>query len=148
MSQSSAVALHERIVDAMIELARAAKSQRIITGGANQFDMLVELHRRGYMRTTSMRTCRIPCRQFDVALVASGAQPMRDLEATLDRLVSFLGPAGVLVVWVASRESMPDRKLRLLFERLAYRVESGTCCEGGIALCARPIEACLLGKAA
>jgi hypothetical protein len=73
MTQSSPNPSDERIVDTMIQLARVAKLHRMIVAGANSAEILVELHRRGYLRVTTTKICREPCRQFDVALVAGGS---------------------------------------------------------------------------
>lgn len=56
MRQSGALAADERIVDVMIQLARAAKTQRAIAAGDSSFELLVELHRRGFLRATTTRT--------------------------------------------------------------------------------------------
>jgi hypothetical protein len=130
----------ERIVDAMIQLARAAKSHRMIVAGSNSSEIFLELHRRGYARVTTTKTCRIPRGQHDVALVAWGEHSIRALATTIDWLVHFLSAAGVLVVWVGTHERMPSRTLRLALERLGFRIESGTCCENGVAISARRIE--------
>jgi hypothetical protein len=72
-----------------------------------------------------------------VALVAWREHSIRALATTLDSLVHFLSAAGV---WVGSHERMPNRTLRLALERLDFRIESGTCCENGVAVSARRIE--------
>jgi hypothetical protein len=148
MRQSGALAADERIVDVMIQLARAAKTQRAIAAGDSSFELLVELHRRGFLRATTTRTCRIPCGQFDLALVACRRHPLKELEATLDRLAPFVSPTGVLVIWVGSHEPTPNRMLRLVLGRLGFHVESGTCHEGGVAIAARRFEACPIGQVA
>jgi hypothetical protein len=43
---------YERIVDAMIELARATATHRIIVAGPQSTQVLGDLHRRGYARAT------------------------------------------------------------------------------------------------
>jgi hypothetical protein len=75
-----------------------------------------------------------------VALVAWREHSIRALATTLDWLVHFLSAAGVLVVWVGSQERMPNRTFRLALERMGFRIESGTCCEKGVAISARRIE--------
>jgi hypothetical protein len=140
MRQSSALALDERIVDVMIQLARATTSHRVIVAGSNHHDMFLELFRRGYSRVTTPKTCRIPCGQFDVALVAWSEHSIKALGATLDWLVHFLSPTGTLVVWVGSHDPMPNQKLRAVLGRLGFSVESGTWCEGGVAVSARRLE--------
>jgi hypothetical protein len=148
MTHSSPVASDERIVDAMIVLARAAKSDRIIVAGSNSPDVFLELHRRGYPRVTTTKVCRVPCGQHDVALVTWHEHSIRALETTLDQLVHFLNAAGVLVVWVGSHQRMPHQTLRLALRRVGFRIESGTCCENGVAISARRLAATPVAKVA
>jgi hypothetical protein len=148
MTQSGTAPSDERIVDAMIQLARAAKSHRMIVAGSNSAEIFLELHRRGYPRVTTTNTCRVPCGQHDVALVAWREQSIKTLEATLDRLVHYLSAAGVLVVWIGPHERMPHRALRLALGRLGFRIETGTTCEHGIAIAARRLELKPAAKAA
>jgi hypothetical protein len=148
MTQSSPIPSDERIVDAMIQLARAAKSHRMIAAGSNSAEIFLELHRRGYPRVTTTRICLVPCGQYDVALVAWREQSIRTLETTLDRLVHYLSAAGVLVVWIGPHERVPDQALRLAFGRLGFRIESGISCENGIAIAARRLDSVPAAKAA
>ena len=53
----------------------------------------------------------------------------------LDGLVHFLSAAGVLVIWVGTRQ-MSSRVLRLALKKLGFRIESGTRCEGGVTMSA------------
>jgi hypothetical protein len=140
MTQSTAIPSDEPIVDVMIQLARATKSHRMIVAGSNSSKIFLQLHRRGYARVTTTKTCRIPRRQHDVALVAWREHSIRALTTALDWLVHFLSAAGVLVVWVGSHECMANRALRLALERLGFRIESGTYCENGVAISARRLE--------
>jgi hypothetical protein len=148
MTQSSSIPSDERIVNAMIELARAARSHRMIVAGSNSSEIFLELHRRGYPRVTTTKTSRAPCGQYDVALLAWREQSIRDLATTLDHLVHFLNAVGVLVVWVGPHERIPNRMLRSALERLRFRIESGTCCENGVAVCARRLESNPVAKVA
>jgi hypothetical protein len=148
MNQSSPIPSEERIVDAMIQLARAAKLHRMIVAGSNSLEVFLELHRRGYLRVTTAKLCDVPCGQFDVALVAWREHSIKALESTLAGLVHFLSTAGVLVVWVGVRDRMPNRTLRLALGRLGFRIESGTCCENGVAISARRLESNPIAKVA
>jgi hypothetical protein len=76
------------------------------------------------------------------------ACPGGALETTLDRLVHFLNAAGVLVLWVGSHQRMPHQTLRLALQRVGFRIESGTCCENGVAISARPLESTPVAKVA
>jgi hypothetical protein len=148
MTRSGSIPSDERIVDAMIQLARTARSHRVIVAGSNSSEIFLELHRRGYPRVTTTKTSRAPCGQHDVALVAWREHSTRALETTLDQLAHFLSAAGVLVVWLGPRERMPNRTLRLALERLGFRIESGTCCDNGVAVCARRLETSPVAKVA
>ena len=148
MTQSSSIPSDERIVDAMIQLARVAKLHRMIVAGANSAEILVELHRRGYLRVTTTKICREPCGQFDVALVAWREHSIKALEKTLDRLAHYLGSAGVLVLWIGPHERIANQMLGLVVQRLGFRIESGTRCENGIAIAARRLDSVPAAKAA
>jgi hypothetical protein len=108
----------------------------------------VPLHRRAYSRVTTAKACRIPCCQYDVAFIAWREHSIKALETTLDPLVHFLGPAGVLVIWVGPHERTPNQKLRLALGRLGFRIEAGTTCEKGVVVAARRIEASPFSQAA
>lgn len=148
MPQSSLIPSIERIVDAMIQLARAAKSHRMIVADSNRAEVFLELHRRGYSRVTTTSTCRVARDRYDVAFVAWREHSIKALETTLDWLVQLLGPASVLVVWVGPHERTPNKKLRLALGRLGFRIEAGTTCEKGVVVSARRIEASPLSQAA
>jgi hypothetical protein len=148
MTQSSFIASDERSVDAMIQLARVAKSHRMIVAGSNSSEIFLELHRRGYPHVTTTKTSRAPCGQHDVALMAWRKQPIGALETTLDQLARFLSAAGVLVVWLGPQERMLNRTLRLALERLDFRIESGILCENGVAVSARRLESYPVAKVA
>jgi hypothetical protein len=148
MAQSSPIPSEERIVDAMIQLARATKLHRMIVAGSNSPEVLLELHRRGYLRVTTAKLCNVPCGQFDVALVAWREHSTKALESTLRGIVHFVSTVGALVVWIGAGDRMPTQRLRLSLEKLGFRIESGTCCEGGVAVCARRLESRPVGKVA
>jgi len=148
MIQSSSIPSDERIVDAMVQLVRAAKSHRMMVAGSNSSEIFLELHRRGYLRVTTTRTCRAPCGQHDVALVVWREHSIRALETTLNWLVHFLRAGGVLVIWVGPHKRLPNRRLGLALERLGFRIESGTRRENGVAVCARRLESNPVAKVA
>jgi hypothetical protein len=130
----------EQIVKALVELARAAKSHRIIVAGSNYSEVFLELHQLGYVRVATTKTCRIPCTLYDVAVLAWREQSIKALATTLDWLVHFLRPGGVVVVWLEPHERMPSRQLRARLQRLGLRIESGTRCECGVSILARRLE--------
>lgn len=127
----------DRIIDAMILLARAVKSHRIVVAGPHSAAILVGLQLRGYARIATTKTLRAPCALNDVALVAWPAGSMKDLQATLGRAAGVLSGSGVLVVWMGMRDSVMNQRLRQALGRLGFRIESGTGCEKGIAVAAR-----------
>jgi hypothetical protein len=124
------------ILATMIDLARCTTRHRIILAGAAVPQRLLELHRRGYRRVAATATCGLPRGQYDVAMVDWQLHSITALEATLDWLVHFLCPAGVLVIWIDAEESSRQRKLRLMLEKLGFQVEVGTRCDAGIAISA------------
>jgi hypothetical protein len=138
----------ERIVDAMIQLARPATLHRMIVTGPQSPQTLLELHRRGYLRVTTTALCDLPCGQFDVALVALREHSIKALETALDGLVHFLSTAGVLVVCVAACDRISIQLLRLALDRLGFRIEAGTICETGVAISARRLESNSIAKVA
>ena len=148
MTEPSPIPSNERIVDAMIGLARAATSNRIIVAGTNGAEIFLELHRRGYLRVTTTKICLVPCGQHEVALVAWREQSIKALETTLDRLVHYLTASGVLVFWIGSHERMANQLLGSALRRLGFRIESGTHCENGIAIAARRVDSVPAAKAA
>jgi hypothetical protein len=127
-------------VDMMTQLARCSKLDRIILAGSCAPQRMFELHRRGFVRVATTACCGLPRGQYDVALVEWHLPSIKALRATLDWLVHFLGPAGVLVI-AFDRSECPDRaKLRPILARLGFRVEAGSRCEHGIAISARRLD--------
>jgi hypothetical protein len=102
---------------------------------------MFDLHRRGYYRVATTATCGLPHGQYDTAFVEWQLHSTKALEATLDWLVHFLTPTGVLAIWIDSRQCPDRHKLGSMLERLGFRVESGTRCEHGLAVSARRFDA-------
>ena len=102
---------------------------------------MFELHRRGYNRVATTANCGLPRGQYDVALVEWQLHSIKALETTLDWLVHFLAPSSVLVIWIDAGESTNQRKLGSILEKLGFRLEAGTRCEGGFAIAARRLDA-------
>src|SRR5215469_335677 len=90
----------DRITGVMIELAQCCAEHRIILAGSNEPDRRFELHSRGFSRVVTTATCELSRRQYDVAFVEWRRHSIKALEATLDWLVHFLAPMGVLVIWI------------------------------------------------
>ena len=125
----------DRIIGTMIELARCSGDHRIILAGSKELDLIFELRSRGYRRVATTATCKLCRGRYDVALVEWRQHSIKALETTLDWLVHFLSPTGVLVVWIDPAQG--HGKLRSAIERLGFRVEGGTRHENGFAISAR-----------
>jgi hypothetical protein len=137
MSQSRLPPAGERIIEPMIELARCSKHNRIIVAGAKSATLMFELHRRGYVRVATTASCGLPVGQYDVALVDWRERSIKALDTTLDWMVDFLSPAGVLVVWIDPQKPAGNRKLRALLEKQGLVVEAGMVREHGSAVSAQ-----------
>jgi hypothetical protein len=140
MRQSRLTSTSGRIVEPMIDLARCSKLGRIIVAGADSAALMFELHRRGYVRVATTANCGLPAGQYDVALVDWRGRSIKALDPTLDWLVDFLTPAGVLVVWIDPQEPAGNRKLRATLEKHGLAVEAGTVREHGSAVSAQRFE--------
>lgn len=131
---------NELISGAMIELARASRSNRIIVAGGNSAGLLIALQRQGYACATTTKAAWVACRQYEVALMTWHEPSSKALQATLAQLVPFLSATGVLVVWIGSRERLLNQSLRNTLRKLRFRIESGTACGTGIAVAARRLD--------
>jgi len=83
-----------------------------------------------------------------VALVDWRQHSINALETTLDWLVHFLGPSGVLVAWVDPQERAGSRKLRTMLEAHGFVVEAGTVRAHGSGVAARRCDPYPVSKAA
>src|SRR5262245_36104311 len=137
MIQARLIPAGERIVEPMLALPRCSKLQRIVVAGSKSAELMFALHRRGHIRVATTSNCGLPAAQYDVALVDWRQRSLKALETTLDWLVDFLHPTGVLVVWVDPQEHDGNRKLRAALERHGLIVEAGTIREHGSAVLAR-----------
>jgi hypothetical protein len=131
------VATGDRIVEPMIALAGCSTQHRIVVAGSKSMELMLELHRRGYLRAAATGNCGRPAGQYDVALVDRRRRPLRALETTLDWLVNFLTPNGVLVVWADAQKPEANQSLRVSLEKRGFVIEQGTVHECGCALSAR-----------
>lgn len=109
MTASRATPAGDRIIEPMIALACCSKQHRILVAGSKGVELMFELHDRGYGRAAATANCGHPACQYDVALVDWRRRTFKALEAALDWLVGFLGPAGVLVVWVDPKRPRPTK---------------------------------------
>jgi hypothetical protein len=148
MIQSRLTPSSERIIEPMLGLARCSKHHRIIVAGSQRSELMFELHRRGYVRVATTTTCGLPDGQYDVALVDWRRHSINALATTLDWLVHFLAPSGVLVAWLDPQERAGNRKLRAMLEGHGFVVEAGTVRDHGSAVAARRCDPCPVSKAA
>jgi hypothetical protein len=128
----------DRITGAMIELAQCSAEHRIILAGSNELDRIFELRSRGFSRAVTTATCKPSRSQYDIAFVEWRQHSIKALETTLDWLVHFLSPVGVLVIWIDTASG--QRKLRSAIEQLGFHVETGTRCKNGFIISARRIN--------
>lgn len=148
MTQSRPTSANERIIEPMIALARCTQQDRIIIAGLKAIELMSVLQRRGYLRASATANCGHPARQYSVALVDWRQRSLQALETTLDWLVDYLSPAGVLVIWVDPQKPTANQNLRAALQRHGFRVEAGTAHEYGFALSARRFERNPIYKAA
>lgn len=90
----------DRVVDAMITLAHCAPLQQILVAGAKCVELTFELNRRGFLRAASAANCGKARGQYDIALVDWRKRTFKSLDTTLEWLLDFLTPQGLLIVWV------------------------------------------------
>ncbi len=148
MTFSHSTPAGDRIIDPMIALAGCAKQHRIVVAGSKALELMLELHRRGYVRAAATANCGQPAGQYEVALVDWRRRTFKALETALDWLTDFLGPDGMLVVWVDPQKPAANQNLRLALERRGFVIEAGTVHECGCAVSARRRELNPLRKAA
>ena len=127
-------------IETLVQLARCSKLDRIILAGSRAPHRMFELHRRGFIRVATTATCGLPRGQYDVGLVEWQLPSVKALATTLDWLVHFLSPAGVLVIALDTRECQDRGKLRSMLAKLGFRVEAGTRCGHGTAISARRVD--------
>ena len=138
----------DRITDPMIALARCSTHDRIVVAGSKGMELMLELHRRGYTRAAATGNCGRPAGQYDVALVDWRWRSLNALEPTLDWIVRFLGPSGLLLVWVDAQKPAANERLRASLEKRGFVIEQGTVHECGCALLARRRQPIPMRKAA
>jgi len=69
-------------------------------------------------------------------------------DTTLDWLVDFLSPWGMLVVWIDPQEPAGNRKLRSMLEKHGLVIEASTVREYGSAVSAQRLEIKPISKVA
>ena len=138
----------DRIIDPMIALAGCSTRQRIVVAGSKSMELMLELHRRGYLMAAAAGNCGRPTGQYDVAFVDWRRRTLHALETTMDWLVNFLSPCAVLVVWVDAQKPAAGESLRALVAKRGFVIVHDTVHECGCALLARRSQVYPLQKAA
>jgi len=123
MTHSHLAPTGDRIIDPMLALARCSQQQRIIVAGSNSVELAFELDRRGYVRVASAANCGRAAGQYNVALVDWRRRTFKALEMTLDWLVDFLSPEGLLVIWIDSQRPAVRQELCSGLERRGFVIE-------------------------
>src|ERR1019366_7405444 len=80
MTPSRATPAGDRIIEPMIALACCSKQHRIVVAGFKSVEVMLELHRRGYVRAAATANCGHPAGQYDVALVDWRRRTFKTLE--------------------------------------------------------------------
>jgi hypothetical protein len=142
------LAAGDRIIEPMIALAGCSTQQRIVVAGTRSIELMLELQRRGFLRTAATANCGHPAAQYDAALVDWRRRTLHALEPTLDWLTGFLSARAVLVVWLDAQKPAASQSLRTALEQRGFVVEQGIVHQCGCALSARRSQAHLLRLAA
>ena len=137
MSRSYSVSTGDRILEPMIALAGCSKQQRIVVAGSKNIELTSELNRRGFIHVASTANCGRAAGQYDVALVDWRRRTFRALETTLDWLVDFLKPGGLLVVWIDPQKQAVRQDLYAGLERRGFLIQDRAVDELGSAVSAR-----------
>jgi hypothetical protein len=69
MTKARFTSADEQIIGPMIALAGCSKQDRIVVGGLKGVELMLALHRRGYLGAAATATCGHRARQYGVALV-------------------------------------------------------------------------------
>ena len=84
---------------------------------------MFELERWGYAHVASTANCGPPAEQYEVALIDWRRRTFRSLETTVDWLVDFLRPDGVLVVWTDRQKVQTRESVNAALERRGFIIE-------------------------
>ncbi len=135
MVQPNSVSNREQVVDTMIGLTRLTSLHRAIVAGSGRMELYLALRRRGFLRTATAATCRIPKGQHPVGLIA-GHNSLQAIEAALVELSPFLGTSATVAVLINSREIGAGLRIRGKLEQMGFRIEAGVRCQQGFVLSA------------
>jgi hypothetical protein len=135
MSELHSISSREQVVDTMIGLTRLSYLHRAIVAGSDSLELCLTLRRRGFIRTATTATCRIPKGEHAVGLISGRNSPM-DIEAALVQISQFLSATAAIAVLIDSRESGLCLKIRAKLEQMGFRIEAGVRCQQGLVLSA------------
>ena len=138
----------DRILDPMIAITGCTARQRIIVIGAKSMELMMALHRRGYLQAAAAGNCGVPASQYEVALVDWRRRTLNALDTTMDWLDNFLSPRAVLAIWVDAQKPAAKDNLRAAVSRHGFVVLQGAEHPCGSMLLARRSQAYPLQKAA
>lgn len=142
------IAAGDRIIEPMIALAGCSTQHRILVAGSKSIELMLQLHRRGYLGVAATGNCGRPAGQYDVALVDWRRRTLRALEPTLDWLMNYLGIRAVLVVWVDAQKPAVSHGLHASLQKRGFVIEQDIVHECGCALSARRLQIHPVQKAA
>jgi hypothetical protein len=131
MTHSHFASAVDPIVEPMIALARCSKLQRIIVAGSKSVELASKLNRRGYVRVASTANSGRAAGQYDV--VDWRRRTFKTLETTLDWLVNFLGPEGLLAIWIDPQKPAVREDLYSRLEQRGFVIEDRAIHEYGSA---------------
>ncbi|MDI3562039.1 hypothetical protein [Bradyrhizobium sp. Arg816] len=132
----------------MMAIANCSTRQRIVVVGAKSMELMMELHRRGYLLAAAAGNCGLPAGQYEVALVDWRRRTLHTLDATVDWLDDFLSPRAVLVIWLDAQKAAAKEALRAAVTKRGFVVLQGADHPCGSVLLARRSEAIALRQAA
>jgi hypothetical protein len=148
MSPIRITAAGERLIEPIIALAHCSKLSRILVTGADNAEAVINLHRLGYARATTMSNCGLPTGQYDVVLIDGRQRSIKAVETTFDWVEGFLSLMGVVIVWLEPQHPVPARALRTVLESHGFRIEARTVHERSFAVAARRCEKGVIAKVA
>ena len=125
----------EQVVDTMIGLTRLSHLHRAIIAGGDAMELYLGLRRRGFIRATTLATCRIPKRQHSVGLIA-GESSQAAIELALADISPFLCASAAIAVLIETHESGACLQIRTRLQQMGFRIEAGVRCQQGLVLSA------------
>jgi hypothetical protein len=125
MKMMSTPETNNRIIDPMMAIANCSTRQRIVVVGVKSMELMIELHRRGYLLAAAAGNCGLPAGQYEVALVDWRRRTLHALDATMDWLDDFLSPRAALVIWLDAQKAAAKDALRAAVMKRGFVVLQG-----------------------